>query len=70
MAADARDFTDAARRIGGQVMRILGWNPDIFWAATPEDVAMALGALTPDAPENAAMARDKLHYLQELFPDG
>lgn len=70
MAVEPQDFTCAARRIGGQVMRLLGWSPDIFWAATPEDVAMALSAFAADAPDSAAMARNKLQHLQELFPDG
>ncbi|BEU99030.1 phage tail assembly chaperone [Novosphingobium olei] len=46
--AAARDFGDSfgggAARIAGQVGLLLGWSPDRFWQATPEELRAVLGA--------------------------
>lgn len=64
-------FTGAARRLAGQAGLLLGWRPDEFWRATPDELETALGALAQAAggdgtpPDRAMIAR-----LQEMYPDG
>lgn len=64
-------FADNARRLAGQAGLLLGWRPDEFWRATPDELGDALGALAtlaPDGgapPDHATFAR-----LKEMHPDG
>ncbi|MEQ1726347.1 MAG: phage tail assembly chaperone [Sphingopyxis sp.] len=60
-------FTESARQLAGQAGLLLGWRPNDFWAATPEDLALALGALRPSDPEAADAAL--VARLKEQFPD-
>lgn len=43
---------------------VLGWTPDTFWAATPRELAAALGPHTSRAP-----SRGDLAALMAAFPD-
>ncbi|SFR98010.1 phage tail assembly chaperone [Sphingomonas jatrophae] len=61
-------FAEGARRLSGLAGALLGWSPDAFWQATPEEVAAVLEALAGDAPERADGA--DLARLMERFPDG
>jgi len=65
-------FTEAARRLAGQAGLLLGWRPDEFWRATPDELATAFAALTELAPDFGAEAMDRatLARLQEIHPDG
>lgn len=36
-------FAKSAARLAGLAARGLGWTPDTFWAATPQDLLNALG---------------------------
>jgi hypothetical protein len=36
-----------AARLSGKVALLLGWHPDRFWAATPEELATILAAAAP-----------------------
>lgn len=66
-------FAQAAARLAGLAGALLGWRPDDFWAATPEELAGVLAALTgaltgengAGAPPDAAV----LARLKEQFPD-
>jgi uncharacterized phage protein (TIGR02216 family) len=62
-------FADAARRLAGLAGVLFGWSPDIFWNATPAELASVVAALAGDAapapPDRAAIAA-----LMEAFPDG
>jgi uncharacterized phage protein (TIGR02216 family) len=60
-------FAAVARRLAGFAGVALGWRPDEFWAATPEELATVLAALAPGEapPDAAALAR-----LKEQYPDG
>ena len=59
-------FTAAARAAARVAAALLGWTPDVFWAATPEDLRTALGVDHPAAePADTAM----LSRLMEAFPD-
>ena len=61
------NFAVAARRAARVAAAMLGWRPDEFWAATPEDLRTALGLddAVDDTPATSAM----LARLMEAFPD-
>ena len=61
-----RRFGEAAERLAGAAAVLLGWRPDEFWAATPQDLATALGAFMneADGPHPDAIAA-----LRRRFPD-
>ncbi|GLK42163.1 MULTISPECIES: phage tail assembly chaperone [Novosphingobium] len=56
-------FAAAALALCGLSARTLGWRPAEFWAATPAELAAALGLLSPGAP--AGFDRDTLVKLME-----
>ena len=60
-------FGEAAARLSGQVALMLGWSPDRFWAATPEELATILVAAAP--PSGATMNRATLDALMEQDGD-
>ncbi len=64
-------FIPAARRLAGQAGLLLGWRPDEFWRATPDELDAALTAFAgmTDAP-GAAVDRATLARLKQLHPDG
>ena len=40
-------FAGAARSLAALSAQALGWTPDIFWNATPEELAASLGGGQP-----------------------
>ncbi len=56
-------FAAAALALCGVSARTLGWRPPEFWAATPAELASALGLLTADTA--SGFDRDALHKLME-----
>ena len=61
-------FADAARVAARVAACELGWRPDEFWAATPEELRTALGLDVADA--GAPLDGAWLRRLMEAFPDG
>lgn len=65
----AATFAVAARLAARLAALELGWRPDDFWTATPQDLVTALGLdLTADdapAPIDGAL----LARMMEAFPD-
>jgi uncharacterized phage protein (TIGR02216 family) len=61
-------FSKAARVAAHVAARELGWGPDAFWAATPEELRTALGLDVADA--GAPLDGAWLRRLMETFPDG
>lgn len=56
-------FAAASLALCGLAARTLGWRPREFWAATPAELAAALGLLSPDpAP---GFDRDTLQRLMD-----
>lgn len=41
----SKRFGTAAARLSGQVALLLGWMPEAFWSATPEELATVLCAM-------------------------
>ena len=62
-ATDPR-FGPRAVLLAGLAARLLGWRPAEFWAATPAELAAALGPPVAAAP----LARTDLNRLMELDP--
>ena len=62
-------FAACAARLSGLASVVLGWRPAEFWAATPEELALVLAALMPDAGDQPVTAV-ALSQLQEQYPDG
>ena len=49
------EFAQAAVMLAGLSARALGWTPDTFWNATPEELAASLGQREPGiAPPSRA----------------
>lgn len=51
---------------------ILRWPPDVFWAATPTELALAIEGLTGRGPatvDTAPLTRAELEALSGRFPD-
>ena len=61
-------FTALATRLAGLTAVHLGWTPDIFWAATPAELATIPTALAPEI--GTALGTPDLATLMEIFPDG
>lgn len=61
------DFSAGARRLAGLSARALGWPPDIFWNATPEDLALSLGDGQPAA---APPSREEIAAMMERDRNG
>jgi hypothetical protein len=59
-------FSRPAARLAGLAALLCGWTPDVFWNATPEELATVIAALQPQgaAADGAVLAR-----LREAFPD-
>ncbi|MFZ4687728.1 MAG: phage tail assembly chaperone [Polymorphobacter sp.] len=66
-ARQAMRFDAAARQAARVAAALLGWRPDEFWAATPEDLRTALGL--DDASDPAPGSAALLAQLMEAFPD-
>lgn len=58
-------FAGASRRAARVAAALLGWRPDTFWAATPEDLRNALGLMDGETPATATL----LARMMEAFPD-
>jgi len=62
-------FAERAAQLAGMAGAVLGWSPDVFWAATSAELAAVVAALVGDedaTPADAALVA----RLQEAFPDG
>ncbi|HQS70873.1 MAG TPA: phage tail assembly chaperone [Novosphingobium sp.] len=56
-------FGAGAARLSGHAALLLGWTPDTFWTATPEELATILTALR--APDGEAVDRGTIDRLME-----
>ena len=61
-------FSASATLLAGLAARGLGWRPGEFWAATPAELALSLGAQDPaDAPPGRA---ELMHMIEREAGDG
>ena len=63
-------FADTAARLAGVAAVLLGWRPDEFWRATPEELAGVLAALAGDGGADAPVDGAVVERLRAMFPDG
>jgi hypothetical protein len=63
-------FGPRAARLAGIAGALAGWTPDIFWRATPAELAAVLDALTGEEAGAAPPPPATIAALQELHPDG
>jgi hypothetical protein len=63
-------FGEAAIKALRAAVVALGWRPAEFWAATPEELAAALGAVLGDAGGDAPLGQDELARLIGEDGDG
>jgi len=55
----------SATRLAGLAGLLFHWSPDIFWAATPAELAALVRAAAGETTEPVDLAG-----LMEMFPDG
>lgn len=63
-------FTECAVRLFGVTAWALGWTPEVFWRATPDELAAVFGAASGGASAGAPPDAATLARLKEMFPDG
>ncbi len=61
-------FAENARRLAGYAGAVLHWSPDVFWAATPDELAAIFEVLAGDALVPSGLG--DIARLMEVFPDG
>jgi hypothetical protein len=59
------EFAGNATRLAGHAGILFGWTPDIFWSATPAELAALVNAAAGERPAPVDLAA-----LMEAFPDG
>lgn len=64
------DFAASARQLAGLAGAVLGWRPDEFWRATPDEMSAVFEALRGNASEDAPPDASDMTRLKEMFPDG
>ncbi|WP_298282577.1 phage tail assembly chaperone [Novosphingobium sp.] len=65
--AEAR-FGEVAARLAGQAALLIGWTPDTFWAATPEELAAIVTAAAP--PPAGGMDKATITAMMERDAHG
>ncbi len=63
-------FADHAARLAGVTGVAFGWTPDLFWRATPAELAALVRALAGEDAAAAPPDRATIARLKEAFPDG
>jgi len=61
-------FIECAARLAGQAGVAFGWTPELFWNATPAELAALVRAAAGE--EVVPPDRDMIAQLMEAFPDG
>lgn len=61
-------FADGAARLCGQIPRLLGWRPQDFWDATPDELAAIFATFEPAG--EVPLSRTELDQLLERDRDG
>ncbi len=57
-------FSAEALRLSGMAIRLTGWPPDTFWAATPAELAAILTPVL--VPETRPLGREDFARLMEM----
>ncbi|WP_336972813.1 phage tail assembly chaperone [Sphingobium aromaticiconvertens] len=70
MSFSADDFSGRAARLAGVAAWLLGWRPDEFWRATPDELAAVMAAARGEAGGVEGVDGAELARLRAAFPDG
>lgn len=70
MSASSAHFAASAAALSGIAARALGWPPDLFWNATPAELAMSLAPPAAHSSTPAPLGRADLLRLIESENDG
>jgi len=66
-----RQFSKIAEKLSAVAAHVLGWSPDQFWQATPQELATIFSAAEDVHGKIAAPLDDiELQKLKEEYPDG
>lgn len=68
-AAQGQGFAEMCAAAARVAMGLLGWPPDAFWQATPQDLRLALEGRLGRASAHG-LGRAELEQLMARFPDG
>lgn len=60
-------FAEVARNLAGMSAWALGWRPDEFWRATPDELAASLNG--PASARPAPLDGQEVAALRAMFPD-
>jgi uncharacterized phage protein (TIGR02216 family) len=63
-------FSAGAGRLAGVAAWLLGWRPDEFWRATPDELAAVMAAARGEAGVVEGVDGGDLARLLAAFPDG
>lgn len=64
-------FSASANKLSAIASHLLGWSPDQFWAATPQELVTIFDAASNLDGENVLpLDAVQLHKLKDKFPDG
>ena len=55
-------FAESAARLAGLAAKALGWTPDTFWGATPQDLLNSLGL----GGAGASLREDEVRSLRAM----
>jgi hypothetical protein len=64
------EFRASARKLAGLAGAVLGWRPDEFWRATPDELSAVFEALRGGGSDDAPPDASDITRLKEMFPDG
>lgn len=67
------NFGASAARLAGLVPLILGWTPDQFWRATPQELTGLFRSLEGSATgldSSLPLDQSTFEQLKESYPDG
>ncbi|HEX8555969.1 MAG TPA: phage tail assembly chaperone [Sphingomonas sp.] len=70
MWGEEAPFSNQAGRLAGMAGAVIGWSPDLFWSATPAELATVVAALTGVGDTATPPDADTIARMQEADPDG
>lgn len=66
-----KQFSAAVEKVSAIATLFLGWSPDQFWMATPQELITSLNLLQDqDRKGQDPLDASQLQKLKEQFPDG
>lgn len=66
-------FSSSTQKLSGTASAVLGWTPEQFWRATPDELTAIFATFSANASGHLSQApldANQLEQLKESFPDG